>query len=180
MSPYTSLPDGNARLLRLRPSSDENSRIECQLITCSLLGSGRTHPYEALSYVWGPKDNDQPIYLDGSHELRVTANLHNALLHLRDCFVERILWVDAICINQKDEEGEKERQVQSMAKIYSKASRVIVWLGEAASNSHKALEVIRAAAEEEQSTNLPMDETNRQAILTLLEREWFQRIWVSN
>ena len=33
-----------------------------------------------------------------------------------------------------------------MAKIYSKASRVIVWLGESADNSDEALEVIRVAA----------------------------------
>ena len=31
-----------------------------------------------------------------------------------------------------------------MAKIYSKASRVIVWLGERADNSDIALEIIRA------------------------------------
>lgn len=177
MSPYTSLPDGSARLLRLRPSSDENSRIECQLITCSLLDSRRSHSYEALSYVWGLEESEEPIWIDGN-KLSVRVNLYKALSHLRDCFVERILWVDAICINQEDKTGEKEQQVQAMAKIYSKASRVIVWLGEATGNSDQALEVIRAAAEEEQSKNSPLDETSRQAILTLLEREWFQRIWV--
>jgi len=91
--------------------------------------------------------------------------------------MERILWIDAICINQ-DEQGEKEQQVRCMAKIYAKASRVIVWLGEAADCSDQALEVLRAAAEE-QHANTPPDEANRQAVLALLGREWFQRIWVS-
>jgi thiamine pyrophosphate-dependent acetolactate synthase large subunit-like protein len=113
--------------------------------------------------------------------------------------VERILWVDAICINQHDND-EKGQQVQSMAKIYAKASRVIVWLGEAADNSDQALEAIRMAAEEQHTssviykpnqeailalsdqhpTNFPSNGTNQQAILGLLERPWFQRIWVSN
>jgi len=180
MSPYTSLPEGSVRLLRLLPHLDENSRIECQLITFSLLDSGSTHPYEALSYVWGSEDNKQPIYIDGD-ELHVTANLHVALLRLRHCIVDRILWIDAICINQ-DDNDEKGHQVEFMTKIYAKASRVIVWLGEAEEeeedNSDQALEIILRAAEE-QSTNAATNERNEQAILTLLERPWFQRIWVS-
>lgn len=90
-----------------------------------------------------------------------------------------MLWIDAICINQEDDD-EKGQQVQSMAKIYAKASRVIVWLGEAAEDSDQALEEIRIAAVK-QSTNLAINETNhQQAILTLLERPWFRRIWVRN
>jgi hypothetical protein len=91
--------------------------------------------------------------------------------------MERIIWIDAICINQEDND-EKGQQVQSMAKIYAKASRVIVWLGEAAGDSDHALEVIRKAAEE-QYTNSAIDKPNQQSIFTLLERPWFQRIWVS-
>ncbi|CAH0055779.1 unnamed protein product [Clonostachys solani] len=52
--------------------------------------------------------------------LLITANLHLALSHLRDSLIDH-----AICINQEDN-GEKGQQVRSMAKIYAKASRVIV------------------------------------------------------
>ncbi|KAL8410372.1 hypothetical protein RB596_000181 [Gaeumannomyces avenae] len=192
MHSYTSLPEGSVRMLRLLPNPDENSRIECQLVTFSMLGLKATHPYEALSYVWGSKDNKQPIYINGN-ALCVTANLHVALSHLRHCFLERILWVDAICINQ-DDNAEKERQVRSMAEIYAKASRVIVWLGEASDNGDQALEAIRMAAQK-QHTNSAINEpnpqttsaqdlmkssneANQQAILRLLQRPWFQRIWV--
>jgi len=140
-----------------------------------MLDSGSTHPYESLSYVWGSENNKQLIYVDGD-EMYVTANLHMALSHLRHCLLERILWVDAICINQADND-EKGRQVQLMAKIYSKASRVIVWLGESADNSDEALEVIRVAAYK-QPANSPVVKTNWEAIFTLLERGWFERIWV--
>lgn len=164
------------RLLRLLPHLDEHSGIKCHLFTCTLLDSGSTHPYEALSYVWGPENNQQSISIDNC-ELPVRANLHAALSHLRDRFMERIIWIDAMCINQEDND-EKGQQVQSMAKIYAKASRVIVWLGEAAGDSDQVLEAIRKAAEE-QNTNSAIDKTNQQSILTLLERPWFQRIWVS-
>ncbi|KAL8364729.1 hypothetical protein RB595_003828 [Gaeumannomyces hyphopodioides] len=183
---YKDLPEDSVRLLRLLPHQDENSPIECQLITCSILGSGRTHPYEALSYVWGSERDKLSIYIDGVEQF-VRANLHYALSHLRDYFVERVLWIDAICINQDDNE-ERGQQVQSMAKIYAKANRVIVWLvdplknapdegdpvaDDRMDNGDQALEAIRAAAEE-QRVDSTMDQ---KIVLALLGREWFQRIW---
>ena len=94
--------------------------------------------------------------------------------------MERTLWIDAICINQipGDNDDEKEQQVRAIAKIYAKASRVIVWLGEAADQSDEALEEIRAAAEKEH-LDTPIGATSQRAILTLLGRDWFRRIWVS-
>jgi hypothetical protein len=189
------------RLLRLLPYSDEHPGIRCQLFTCKLLDSESIHPYEALSYVWGPEGNKQSICIDSSghkHELFVRANLHAALSRLRDRFIDRIIWT-AICINQDDDE-EKGQQVQSMARIYAKANRVIVWLGEAADNSDRALKAIRRVAEQQhtssaiytgnqeeaapalpdqQPTDSTVEETDQQAILKLLERSWFERIWVS-
>jgi hypothetical protein len=78
-------------------------------------------------------------------ELAVTQNLYTAFLHLQESDLSRVHWVDAICINQMDE-NEKEHQIQFMAAIYAKASRVIVWLGEAQEND-QALELIRIAGE---------------------------------
>lgn len=174
--PYNSLPEGSIRLLRLMPHRDEDALIQCQLLDFPLLKSAKgTHPYEALSYVWGSPENPRSILIEG-YDLTVTANLHVVLSRLRDRFVERFLSVDAICINQKDLK-ERKRQVQSMAKVYAKATRVVVWLGEGTIESNQALEQIRAAAEE-QSTRSETSETAQQATLTLLQRPWFQRIWV--
>jgi hypothetical protein len=117
----------------------------------------------------------QSISID-EHDLPVTVNLHAALSRLRDHPFERIIWVDAICINQENPE-EREQQVQLMAKIYSKAHHVIVWLGEEARDTEGALENIRLAAIEE-STGRSKKEMNQQAILKLLQGPWFQRIWV--
>jgi hypothetical protein len=207
---YTSLPGpGWIRLLRLMPNKDENAPIQCQLLNYPLQEFGEeTHPYEALSYVWGNSKNPKSISIDSididkyglptrtslhaalfKYNLTITTNLHKALLHLRGPFFERILWVDAICINQGDN-TEKAGQIQYMAEIYSKASRVIVWLGPLGEvksdsdqtlkeiDSDQALEGIRLAADE-MFAKSSLKEPTKQAILALLQQPWFERIWVS-
>ncbi|KAK3955167.1 ankyrin repeat-containing domain protein [Pseudoneurospora amorphoporcata] len=161
---------GHIRLLQLLPSENEDAAIHCRLFYTTLDSKG-TRLYEALSYVWGSEDKPCSIFIDG-YNLAVGKNLYAALLHLRDNSVQRTIWIDAICINQGDNE-EKGHQVQSMAKIYAKASRVIVWLGEEVAGSDQALEEIRIAAK--LSTRRLDDNAG---ILTLLQRPWFQRIWV--
>lgn len=174
-SPLLPGPD-SIRLLRLMPREDDNAPTECQLFNYSLKESGKgTHLYEALSYVWGDSDHPCSISVD-KHGLPVTTNLYAALSQLRDHSLERIIWVDAVCINQGNLE-ERSHQVQLMAKIYSKANRVIVWLGETADDSDRAVEEIRLAAGK-QSTYFPTYEFFQQAILKLLRRSWFRRIWV--
>ncbi|KAK3946547.1 heterokaryon incompatibility protein-domain-containing protein, partial [Pseudoneurospora amorphoporcata] len=158
------------RLLRLLPPKNEDTAIYCKLF-CTALDSKGTRPYEALSYVWGSEDKPCFIFINGC-KLAVGKNLYAALLHLRDHSIKRTIWIDAICINQGDNE-EKGHQVQSMAKIYAKASRVIVWLGEETAGSDQALEEIRIAAE---LSTRRFD--NKAGILTLLQRPWFWRIWV--
>ncbi|KAJ6279101.1 hypothetical protein J3E71DRAFT_222032 [Bipolaris maydis] len=181
------LPD-SIRLLRLLPNEDETAPIQCELFHYSLQESGRrTHPYEALSYVWGHSGNPQSIFIrehrsksghgfTSGNDLPVTENLHAALTHLRYPLFERIIWVDAVCMNQKDDR-EKEQQIQFMAKIYALASRVIVWLGEAAEDSDEALHWIRVAGGIRSKIPLS-NETVQQAIVALLQRPWFRRVWV--
>jgi len=172
---YRPLPDGYIRLLRLLPHQDECAPIQCQLFAYPLLDSGKsTHLYEALSYVWGSEEKPLSVSTEMGC-IPITTNLHAALKRLRDGFFDRIIWVDAICINQADTE-ERNRQVRCMAMVYARACRVIVWLGEAEDDSEQALEEIhRAAAEQPTKLHQKMQD----AILTLLRRPWFKRIWVS-
>ena len=180
MSSYRYLPlpsEGEyIRLLCLLPNESEAKPLQCKLHNYSLQKSGlRTHRYEALSYVWGNPRETLPIYVDEGQFL-VTVNLHAALSRLRDHSFERIIWVDAVCIDQNNPE-EQGQQVQLMAKIYSNAYCVIVWLGKKAEDTDGALEDIQLAANKE-LTEPPKKERNQQAILSLLRQPWFQRIWV--
>ncbi|KAF2994963.1 hypothetical protein E8E13_002997 [Curvularia kusanoi] len=176
------------RLLRLLPSKDRTGPIQCELFHYSLRAiDTRTHPYEALSYVWGRSENPQSISIrendakDGCRfttesNLPITENLHAALLHLRYQTHDRVIWIDAVCINQNNER-EKEQQIQFMAKIYALANRVIVWLGEAAEDSDRALHWIRSAGGS-QSKFSSSNAADQQAVIALLSRPWFRRIWI--
>ncbi len=190
-SPYSfhPLPDGWIRLLQLMPDEIEHAPIRCQLLNYRLLDSGRgTHLYEALSYVWGSPKKPQVLFIDDDY-IRITENLHAALQRLRDPSLPRIIWIDAVCINQ-DDPGERAHQVKSMAKIYAKASRVVVWLEEATtggeqadeeatSNSDRALELLCIAAAGQPTG--PLDKKlNQQAVLVMLQQQWFRRMWVGH
>ncbi|KAK4169651.1 heterokaryon incompatibility [Cladorrhinum sp. PSN259] len=70
--------------------------------------------------------------------MHITANLFSALQHLRHVSENRVLWADAVCINQEDVD-KKTVQVALMGTIYSTCTRVLIWLGEAAQESGRAL-----------------------------------------
>ncbi|KAI0550635.1 HET-domain-containing protein [Xylaria curta] len=92
--------------------------------------------YEALSYTWGTRTKGRTLkirqsakWMSRSTELPVTDNLFGALRRLRYLFKPRVLWVDAVCINQEDID-ERSAQVALMAEIYSNASSTAIWLGD--------------------------------------------------
>jgi hypothetical protein len=71
----------------------------------------------------------EPIECNG-RVLEVQQNLATALRWLRFTDRPRLLWIDAICINQKDEK-EKSIQIQNMFTIFYRAEKgTIAWLGE--------------------------------------------------
>lgn len=129
-------PD-NIRMLQLLPSSpDEHICIRLSHHPLSDLPQ-----CEALSYEWGSKCRRHKV-LCGGKAIKVTGNLINALKRLRNdpshsghlqgpnfSQQSRLLWVDAICINQDDLE-ERGSQVRLMHHIYPQAQRVVIWLGE--------------------------------------------------
>lgn len=60
--------------------------------------------------------------------LAITRNLFIALQHLRHGDRPRVLWIDAICVDQENL-AERSQQVARMADIFSLANRVLVGLG---------------------------------------------------
>jgi hypothetical protein len=96
--------------------------------------------YEALSYTWGDPKATELITLNG-RVVDVTKNLKAALLALRKPDAERVMWIDALCINQRDIQ-EKNTQLPRMSAIYQRASRTIAWLDPANVIAHHAMDVL--------------------------------------
>ncbi|KAL4888924.1 HET-domain-containing protein [Aspergillus ambiguus] len=173
---YSRLPPEpcTTRMIRLLPDTNKSAPIRCELFNYNLSPLGEEHLYEALSYVWGSSFRSCPILLDG-HRFFITESLHAALLHLRGSQLERILWIDAISINQ-DDDSEKSKQIPLMRMIYAQAKRVIVWLGEAQEYGDKALEVLGSLGRKQNPKAI--NEKERWECEKLLQRDWFRRIWV--
>lgn len=190
------------RLLRLIKGHEPV--IECEIIQ-SLFDDDEasTIPYEALSYAWGSTERSDIILANG-RPLGVTNNLRLALSHLRCPDRDRILWVDALCIDQ-DNLRERTHQVGQMARIYGGAESVIFWLGAAsyatnvAMNSLAALERLSASLawrgwkrNDERwrflwTTKVQSRLAQRYADLVslqcegmrdLLSRPWYERVWI--
>jgi hypothetical protein len=116
---------GEIRLLKLLPG-EFSSEIHLQLITQPLTETVQLR-YDALSYTWGSTQTSALVFV-GENTLDITQSLAEALPYLRYPDKSRVLWIDAMCINQRDI-VERSQQVKRMAMIYSKAERVVVWLG---------------------------------------------------
>ncbi|KAH8689722.1 heterokaryon incompatibility protein-domain-containing protein, partial [Phaeosphaeriaceae sp. PMI808] len=122
------------RVVGLRPALHWDDQIECSLTTLSLSDPDRPQ-YQALSYVWGDSRVTLPIKVNGFH-FEGTKNLVDALHALRLQDKERLIWIDAICINQGDIQ-ERNQQVKKMADIYRKSSATVAWLGPSTEKSEQ-------------------------------------------
>jgi Heterokaryon incompatibility protein (HET) len=162
------------RLFRLTHAADEEIPLTGELFEYSLRDSSTLHLYEALSYTWGSEDTPKSAIVN-DNVFAITANLESALLRLRNHTLDRVMWIDAICINQEDD-AEKQQQIPHMADIYRKASRVIVDLGSATVEDQEALEIIRLAAS---GRKLVLEDDEVTILNVLLERPYFARTWVS-
>lgn len=184
------------RLLTLEPG-EVDATIETSLTQVNLKDLPR---YQALSYVWGDQGRTQTIKCNG-YDLRITPSLHTALRFLRSSDTARVLWVDAVCIDQ-DHLAEKQQQVLLMDSIYSLSQSVLVWLGMESNEDQRAVGLIqtlyprlyeiemqhrhgtdkygsstrhtemRSAICEGSS---PVDDLRH--LFQLLDRPWFHRIW---
>lgn len=181
------------RLLTISPSSNPNQRVKCN---CRPYQLDEAPPYEALSYFWGT--DQPPVEIECNREtITVGFNLAAALMRLRLSAAERIIWADALCIIQDDNE-EKSHQVPLMGSIYSLASRVVVWLGhedlQVTEEAAKCVSYIADACREFErnrgpdaprltrhgEVDLPIEEFTsaaRNSLQKLYDRPWFTRVW---
>ncbi|TLD31370.1 hypothetical protein PspLS_03060 [Pyricularia sp. CBS 133598] len=109
------------KLLRRWPLGE----IRCELVEADM-GTTSCPAYEAISYHWGLGKPTEPIYIDG-RVFCVSPTVLAALYQLSSYHQTRYLWIDSICINQRDMD-EKGSQITLMRDIYRHARGVTVWL----------------------------------------------------
>lgn len=182
--------DEDIRLFYLRPGG-RNHPIRGNLVHVSFSAKPG---YEALSYTWGSDIKPHEILTDEG-AIPITTSLQSALARLRFPDRVRVLWVDALCINQKSDEenGEKSEQILLMPKIYSSASKVVVHLGPEAAGSDKVLDLLdRVARTNFSALSHRYTLSNSLSIAALPEtgdkrwipfrtfwrRPWFRRVWI--
>ncbi|KAI7687429.1 hypothetical protein KC353_g20281, partial [Hortaea werneckii] len=132
------------RIVLVYPSIDLSTGDQlpvCRLQTASLLDEPTPH-YEAISYAWGERTGVAPVIINDQHRqhpasaIRVLQRFAPA-----EGSEPRRLWIDAICINQRDV-AERNQQVAMMSDVYRNSSQTLVWLGEADVNTAAAFEQI--------------------------------------
>ncbi|RYC57312.1 hypothetical protein CHU98_g8895 [Xylaria longipes] len=181
---------GQIRLLEIAPGR-VSEPIRCSYQIASF---DENVPYQTLSYVWGAMQGNRTITVEGT-VAELTDNLFDALTCIRHETEPRHLWVDALCINQQDNE-EKMAQVNMMHRIYSRCVQCNMWMGnidaaaigtteaEALNAAKGALGAVRVLAGEEPGSHLPPHLANRDEIIVagkalkaLMHTQWWSRIW---
>lgn len=134
---------GPSAFSRSIQTKDLSKAVSCDL---SVIDLDANHPpFATLSYVWNiDTEAKRDIVLCGGQALSLTRNGHDALRHLRQRLGSFTIWIDAICIDQTNQE-EKSNQVRLMGSIYSKASIVYVWMGIGKNSSSRALSFMEDA-----------------------------------
>jgi hypothetical protein len=164
------------RLVVLFPGQ-ESDDIHCDLIHVNL---DDQPVYEAVSYTWatdGDASLSQSIQCQ-RHTLGVTKNCEAVLRYLRRQGRNRLLWIDAICINQADT-AERNHQVKAMASIYSSASQVLAYLGPVSKAHRQAIHrVMGYLGDSSTGSYLNAIFVGRVNVEIFLSQPYFDRVWV--
>jgi hypothetical protein len=148
----------------------------CDIIHVNLMDKPA---YEAVSYTWATADGDvslsKHITCRGK-KIAITTNCESVLRSLRLPSRNRKIWVDAICIDQRNT-PERNHQVKIMATIYTNASQVLAYLS--TNNSRSLNKVINHLDEVSAQTRNHTAALSRQEVGMFLRMPYFDRVWVS-
>jgi hypothetical protein len=165
--------------------------------------------FYALSYCWGKETHRGTIHItnaapprdiENDNTLEIPATLIPLLYQIRGWawLKARTLWVDSVCLNQKDK-IEKTAQVPKMRQVYMKAALTVSWLGPGDEGVDAAFKYAhglhttykRELAEQKQYVLTPEEEKEEdvrtlvkvgdpalETLLSLLDRPYFERSWI--
>ncbi|KAI0193851.1 heterokaryon incompatibility protein-domain-containing protein [Astrocystis sublimbata] len=162
------------------PQEDELRRLkeeEARLLSMKI-------DYEALSWCWGTGNEDYAIRIEQNGTVfkkKIREELALALRFLRYAHEPRTIWVDSVCIDQRNYK-ERGHQVQMMSRIYTRAKSVCVWLGIEDEDSHMAINFIKdEILELKNFDTICSDKKYAQkwkSLMMLMQRSWFSRRWM--
>ena len=190
---YSSVPLENNHSIRLLSFTAEHVPDAPISVKLEVVDLDEDPEYVTLSYCWGPplfshavQRHEDPGEKGAPILLHITKTLHHALVHLRKHLVRRI-WIDQICINQKDVD-ERSAQVAEMGRIYQHSSHTYLYLGELGDEPKvteseiaglgKMLEVGGADSLEFRLSSLVAVFRSSFAFLHLTQRPLFRRKWI--
>ncbi|KAL4885285.1 heterokaryon incompatibility protein-domain-containing protein [Aspergillus karnatakaensis] len=175
--------DDSIRLLRLKPgTADEPIHAELDTVRISQIPLPL---YEALSYTSVDNSADSfescPVYIGNYWDVTfVSKNCGKALRRLRRQKADRLLWVDSLCIDSSSPE-EKNFQVHVLREIYSKATKVLTYIGDDSSDLSAAFAFLREITAFDplsRHDQTYLDGYTRKSLTNLLQRPYFSRLWV--
>jgi hypothetical protein len=158
------------RILHLLPGASADPLLgEFEVVALA------TRPkYEAISYTWANKQGDDThsgaIHFNSSKSfISITKNCEAALrrLRLNDC--ERIIWIDAVCIDQSNI-SERNHQVRQMLLIFRSSMHITIFLGHEYPGAEEVVGYLSRYCHGRYPTSEDM--------LNLFRCRWFHRLWV--
>ncbi|RWA14895.1 hypothetical protein EKO27_g145 [Xylaria grammica] len=180
------------RFILLDPATCEEDPLSCSIIQYQR--SEQIVDYSAVSYAWGDPEfsrNLEVKYDGDTSYLRITHNVDTLLRRLRAFSESHYLWIDAICLNQMDED-EKAQQVPLMGRIFGEAKMVHIWLGPEDDMTAKVFAFLKLASLVPEAK--PQSKMARLVVDVMIkifgssrgfcelmdfsERPWFSRRWI--
>ena len=149
---YTNCPINSNQVRIIEPVNGQEEPLSYKFHIHTL---EKCPPYTAISYAWGdPKSETCPVRIDG-RPIYIRQNLWHFLDQVRLNYKIGFLWIDAICIDQNNP-VEKSEQVLKMGHIYSRATEVYAWLGEADCETNRVFDVLHEFRDRKREAGFPI------------------------
>lgn len=177
------------RLVQISRKGDSDG-LQGHMHTVSL--DDLTCKYVAVSYHWEQSPKGEKVYFSDDEYMIINRSAADILRRIPE---RKLIWIDQLCIKLEDMQ-EKATQVKLIPEIFSSATRVIIWLGEASEDSeialhfattlYKSIQRLVSSGKTIKQENLPetsiagyQQTVNAwKALSNLLARPWFSRSWV--
>ncbi|KAJ4346605.1 uncharacterized protein N0V89_010536 [Didymosphaeria variabile] len=116
------------------------SRLDLYKTPSGSLAINPFQRYTALSYVWGDPNDPEYVVVNGFDRVPVTRNLFRMLKALRSRDAGLPLWIDALCINQRNHQ-ERAAQIGLMRRVYQQAQTVFCYIPLAKVDADRVVEL---------------------------------------